>query len=73
MPPEQLAEITRLFTRHLERPVGKVDEELTKPAWTAFNRAVFGALGLSAAEGAAINEALLERVAARKAKAAVGR
>ena len=73
VPPEQLAEITRQFTRQLDRPVGKVDEELAMPAWKAFNSAVFDILGLTSLEGAAVNEALLERVAARKAKAAVSR
>jgi hypothetical protein len=72
-PPEQLAEITRQFTRQLERPVGKVDEDLARPAWKAFNAAVFDLLGLTASEGAAVNEALLERVAARKAKARASR
>ena len=73
MPPEQLAEITRLFARQLERPVGRIDEELSRPAWTTYNAAVFRALGLNASEGAAISEALLERVAARKAKAEASR
>jgi hypothetical protein len=73
VPPEQLAEITRQFTRQLERPVGKADEDLARPAWKAFNAAVFDLLGLTASEGAAVNEALLERVAARKAKARASR
>ena len=73
IPPEQLAEITRQFARQLDRPVGKIDEELSRPAWKAFNSAVSDVLGLTPSEGAAVNEALLERVAARKAKAVISR
>ncbi|MCI0394018.1 MAG: hypothetical protein L0322_03660, partial [Chloroflexi bacterium] len=65
----QVDELVALYREVADCLVVEVQREVTQPAWQALNAAVFGLLGLSAAEGQAIITALLERVAARQARA----
>lgn len=70
LPPTQVAELERCFVRLQERPLQEIETELARPDRQALDKAVFDSLGFSAAEQQSIAEALLERVAIRRRRAA---
>jgi hypothetical protein len=66
---EQLADLAAAFEPLLDRPLAAIPQEVRSDAWLAFDGAVTAIIGFTAEEAAAVNEALVERVTARQAKA----
>jgi methylase of polypeptide subunit release factors len=66
---EQLADLAAAFEPLLDRPLAAMPQEVQTDDWLAYDSAVAAIIGFTAEEAAAVNEGLVERLAARQAKA----
>jgi methylase of polypeptide subunit release factors len=65
----QLSDLVSAFEPLLDRPLGTMPEESATDTWAAFDGIVATIIGYGAEEATAVNDGLLERLAARRAKA----
>jgi hypothetical protein len=72
LPDDMVARLARAYERLVDRPVEPAAQELAQADWQLLNGLVYELLGLSRADGTAIEEALAERIEARHRKAADG-